>query len=820
MNPQSTSRLSPNEQGLRALAISRISGLSIRLKLLLVASIVGSLTLFAVIVAVLSYTVIGRSFTEIENNSIPRMERALMLARHSAELSGISSTIASAEDLATLEHAKSQLRNARHSLEKALDELAKMLVGRGNVEQIRMEAMQLIDGSGLLGSAVDERLKMNGRVISEMVEADAAYRALITVLTPLLDDRYFDLVMALRQVGEVAAESQRRFSTKRQASDDLDIVDGLSELRFEAQQMMGLLSEISLARSAQLLPPLRDRLQASTDRARKAVAKLHRLDQSADLKKALEKLVNYGNPNVAIPYLRESELAAMVSGWELAAKNRQISANLTISVEKAAVQARDLMRSAVAESYATINRGRIGLFAIVGLCAFVLLGSWLYVNGDVLQRLHSLYGAVVGLASGDFNVKIPKGGSDELAQMAGALETFKRNAIERQRLERETQEERARVEQVRQRALSEEAATNQERINAINVIGAGLSKLAGKDLTYRFDTRLPDAYRQIQIDFDHMNNEIRKIILRMSQASRSVTGATVEIGAGMSDLSVRSEQQAAAIEETAASLEELAATVRLNANNAQAANDAASSTRELAASGGEIAGRAVAAMADIEQSSHRIAEIVDLIEEIAFQTNILALNAAVEAARAGDAGRGFAVVANEVRSLAQRSGQALKDIKVLISTSNSKVVEGVALVEKASAALTDIKSSTRQVAESVSEIAAATQEQAAGIDQVSKAVSNMDESTQRNAALVEEANAILRTAQGQIDDLHAAIASFETGEEKAPPISPGKVAAAPIKVSKPVQRQKDPLHGRINARQARGGRVVAAAVAQDDWSEF
>jgi methyl-accepting chemotaxis protein len=260
--------------------------------------------------------------------------------------------------------------------------------------------------------------------------------------------------------------------------------------------------------------------------------------------------------------------------------------------------------------------------------------------------------------------------------------------------------------------------------------------------------------------------------------------------------------------------------VRQNSGNAQEANQLAAAARQLAASGGEIAGRAVAAMDKIEQSSRQVSDIVGLIQEIAFQTNILALNAAVEAARAGEAGRGFAVVANEVRALAQRSGQASKDIKALIVNTDGNVREGVDLVKQAGSSLTEIVTSVRKVADIVSEIAAASQEQSSGIDQVSKAIANMDEMTQMNAALVEETNAALHSAQSQADELRQAVSFFKTGEHE-----PAYVPAPQPTVSHaPAHHEPNQVHQKLNmlAKKitARTPSRSLAAAAGGDWKEF
>jgi methyl-accepting chemotaxis protein len=262
-----------------------------------------------------------------------------------------------------------------------------------------------------------------------------------------------------------------------------------------------------------------------------------------------------------------------------------------------------------------------------------------------------------------------------------------------------------------------------------------------------------------------MAERVRATVMEIERATREVTTASDEISASTTDLSQRTEEQAASLEETSAAMEEIAATVHKNAENAAAVHQAASTTHAIAGRGGEIAGKAVKAMARIEDSSRRIADIIGVIDEIARQTNLLALNAAVEAARAGEAGRGFAVVAAEVRSLAQRSSQAAKDIAQLITTSSGEVKDGVALVDQAGAALTEIIDSVKAVADTVSDIASASREQSVGIEQVNKALTQIDDVTQQNAALVEENAATARVLSDMANAMRAHVAFFKLGDE-------------------------------------------------------
>ncbi|MCV6798420.1 methyl-accepting chemotaxis protein [Achromobacter ruhlandii] len=264
-----------------------------------------------------------------------------------------------------------------------------------------------------------------------------------------------------------------------------------------------------------------------------------------------------------------------------------------------------------------------------------------------------------------------------------------------------------------------------------------------------------------------MQDKLAGAVRTIRAGSETISSAAGQIAAGNTDLSSRTEEQAASLEETAASMEELASTVKQNADNARQANQLAASASEVAQRGGAVVSAVVSTMGDISASSRKISEIVSVIDGIAFQTNILALNAAVEAARAGEQGKGFAVVAGEVRSLAQRSAQAAREVKTLIEASVSKVAEGANHAENAGTTMQDVVASVKRVTDIMGEIAAASQEQASGIEQVNRAVSQMDEVTQQNAALVEEAAAAAGSMQDQAHALVGAVGVFRLREDAA-----------------------------------------------------
>lgn len=307
------------------------------------------------------------------------------------------------------------------------------------------------------------------------------------------------------------------------------------------------------------------------------------------------------------------------------------------------------------------------------------------------------------------------------------------------------------------------AEAEAQQAHIVGSLALGLKNLAEGDLMFRIRD-LPDAYRQVRDDFNGAMTQLQETIQAVATAAREVSTATAEISISTSDLSQRTEEQAASLEQTSAAMEQMAATVKRNAESAQQASDTAGNTRSAADRGGQVVTQAMDAMARIEESSNKVSEIMGVIDEIARQTNLLALNAAVEAARAGDAGRGFAVVAAEVRSLAQRSAQAAKDVKDLITTSDGEVRNGAELVRKTGAALSEIVESTKAVADVVREIASASAEQASGIEQVNKALTQMDGVTQQNSALVEENAATARTLEEQAKVMDERVAFFRLGE--------------------------------------------------------
>ncbi|MDZ7866486.1 methyl-accepting chemotaxis protein [Acidovorax sp.] len=375
-----------------------------------------------------------------------------------------------------------------------------------------------------------------------------------------------------------------------------------------------------------------------------------------------------------------------------------------------------------------------------------------------------------------------------------------------------------------------------QAVNAARAIAEG-------DLTAAMPAHGRDEMGQLLSALEDMRANLARVVTGVRGNAESVASASAQIASGNNDLSARTEQQASALEETAASMEELGSTVRQNADNARQANQLALNASTVAVQGGDVVAEVVETMKGINASSSKIADIISVIDGIAFQTNILALNAAVEAARAGEQGRGFAVVASEVRSLAGRSAEAAKEIKGLITASVERVEQGTLLVDKAGATMTEVVAAIRRVTDIMGEISAASSEQSAGVGQVGEAVTQMDQATQQNAALVEEMAAAASSLNSQAGELVNAVAVFRlagdgSGAGNYCPPAPAPAVRKPVGMPAPAARAavtskpaaKAPAASRLAAPKGPAAASPAAAApkasakagggGEDEWESF
>ncbi|WP_187969525.1 methyl-accepting chemotaxis protein [Aquibium microcysteis] len=458
------------------------------------------------------------------------------------------------------------------------------------------------------------------------------------------------------------------------------------------------------------------------------------------------------------------------------------------------------------------NMLEYGIVLLIGLCILVPL-SFLIAR-SIARPVGELTGTMGRLAAGDNSVAIPSiDRGDEIGQMAQAVQVFKDAALEKIRLEAQAVDMRDSAEADRARSEAEKAREAQEDHAAVTALASGLASLARGDLTHRIEVQFAPKTQQLKDDFNAAMAQLQDTMSGIAGAIAAMRTGTSEISQAADDLARRTEQQAASLEETAAALDEITTTVRKTAAGARKAAEVSRDAKGGADRSSEVVRQAVRAMSQIEKSSEEIGQIIGVIDEIAFQTNLLALNAGVEAARAGEAGKGFAVVAQEVRALAQRSAEAAKEIKALISTSTAQVNEGVGLVGQTGEVLELIAGQVAEMSGLVQRIAESAQEQSTGLAEVNTAVGQMDQVTQQNAAMVEESTAASHSLAREAEQLAVLVSRFRTGEARG--------AAAPsYRSAQPARRPAAPV---TQLRTAGGrGQSAAAAPSADagGWEEF
>lgn len=428
---------------------------------------------------------------------------------------------------------------------------------------------------------------------------------------------------------------------------------------------------------------------------------------------------------------------------------------------------------AAAQGYGPLVLGGISV-ASMALTALFVLGAKRAICSPIATTVLRME----GIASGDLNSPIEYlDHEDCVGRMANAMQAF----------------------QKKDRLTDSSGSVLQ---NVIGTLSKGLDELAAGNLTHRIDVSLPPEYVALRSSFNKAFEELADTLARVSSLSSAVHNGSSEILAASNDLAMRTEQQAAALGQTTSAMTQVTAMVQETASSAKNVQSSIGETQREADQGGQVVQRAVTAMGAIEKSSQEISQIINVIDGIAFQTNLLALNAGVEAARAGDAGKGFAVVANEVRALAQRSADAAKDIKELITASTVQVGDGVQLVAETGQRLQKIVDRVAEIGGLITSITQAAEVQASSLQQVSSSISDMDKMTQQNAAMVEESTAASRSLANEADQLATLVTRFQTGSKV-------RMRAAPA-----------PAPARLRAAPAVQGNLAMKAPHDDDWAEF
>jgi methyl-accepting chemotaxis protein len=425
---------------------------------------------------------------------------------------------------------------------------------------------------------------------------------------------------------------------------------------------------------------------------------------------------------------------------------------LHLKVQTAAQAQRAMANNAIALTWAIL---------IIGLGA-VMIGGLFSVRAWITAPLSVLRQIMSRLADGDLAVEVQgQDRRDEIGAMARSVEVFKDAGVQKMQLEATAKAQEQALEAERRRTEADKALAAAQLDDVVARLAGALEGLAEGDLTGRLTSEFPSAYEKLRSDFNRASFALEEAMATVRSNTDLIQSGAGEIARASDDLSRRTEQQAASLEETAAALDQITATVKKTATGAARAREAVCGVKAEGDQSGRVVLEAVDAMAGIERSAQEINQIIGVIDEIAFQTNLLALNAGVEAARAGDAGRGFAVVASEVRALAQRSADAAKEIKTLISASAGQVDHGVRLVDEAGAALKRIVAKISEINDVITEIANSAQEQSTGLQQVNTAVNQMDQVVQQNAAMVEESTAASHALARESEQLVSLVGRFQ-----------------------------------------------------------
>ena len=489
----------------------------------------------------------------------------------------------------------------------------------------------------------------------------------------------------------------------------------------------------------------------------------------------------------------------------------------------------DVTNKTVLTSYLAV----LGGLALVAACSWFALARW------VSRPIAQLIGTMRGLADGDLSVNVEGADRrDELGRMAGAVQVFKDNGLKLRDSEAAAAHAQAEAEAERRRNETVRAQAAAEQAEAVRRLGEGLRNLAAGDLTSRLHEGFSENYAQVRDDFNQAIDKLKQTMVSVVSSASAIQSGTQQVSVASDEMSRRTEQQAASLEETAAALDEITATVKRSAEGAKHAREVVVAADEDAKKSAVVVREAVEAMDAIAKSAQQISQIIGVIDEIAFQTNLLALNAGVEAARAGEAGRGFAVVASEVRALAQRSAEAAKEIKGLISASTTQVGHGVNLVAETGKSLDRIMAQVSEINTVVTEIAAGAQEQATGLQQINTAINQMDQTTQQNASMAEESTAASHSLSQETDQLSGLIGQFQVGSDGDDSLRRQLQRAAPHAFRQsaraPTGSKSEPRiaasHPRPDAR--KGGASPArpatkavvngasASEAAGDWTEF
>ncbi len=735
-------------------------------------AIVTLLTVAGSFLSFLAFQNVEAGFHELQTQSLPQLDQSLALARFANEITARVPVIASADDSAALGGKDAISSEQKNVLDQTLQALIDSGIAPSTIDAIRQNFEDLGSNTQNLLRLKNIQFDLRGERARMIGDARAAYASATGSMGPIAESAASDLEFLLQTMS--SADPSVPFDRSAVTNSDQKFVQIKNSWQMfsEANSIIALYAEISNARTPTETKLMGGRFKSAAQNIENAIEILPPELQMEDIRSAVARLLTPGRAERNIFSIRNEEISLTedLNNTLLANQDRIIALSSQIESLVKAAQSTSALRISTSGETVTETRFYLALLAAFSVAVSIAI-AWGYVGNSLLRRLSSIHRAISALAEGDLNYQLPARESarnDELGGIAKSVSIFRQNAGAKLHIEQEAADQRRMAEQEKERNAQQAADAAGELAFVLDRIGTSLAQLANGNLHCEIDTSFPEEYQKLKIDFNNAVSSLNETIELIVSGTKNIRSGSSDISTAAAELSARTESQAASLEETAAALNEITSNLQRTAEGADRARKIVEQATIDAKQSTVVVNSSLEAMSQIEASSEKISQIIGIINDIAFQTNLLALNAGVEASRAGDAGRGFAVVAQEVRTLAQSSADAAKEIKTLIMMSSAQVSDGVKMVGETGRVLKRIASEVADINDVVTGIAESAQEQAVGLREVNQAMNSLDQMTQQNAAIAERSTLASVQLADEAEELGRLTGKFSVKGSKKP----------------------------------------------------